>query len=340
MGDDGISRWNMNELEGVEYIPPLPGVYIFYNQKGDTLYIGKAADLSKRLRYYLGKSLDSPRLRSLQRKIKSVELLVTKTEFDALELEAELVYRLKPKYNVELKDDKRYPYIKITDEPFPRITVVRRKKRDNAYYFGPYTKVGSMRRSLKILQDIFKVRGCKYKLPKKGLKPCLDYHIDKCSAPCAGHISQEDYFHSVQELVAFLSGRRRELIAKLKAEMMNMAAREEFEKAALFRDRIQALEQFLSQSPIDFPEINDADFIQLKVVNSEGYALTFVIREGAVIERRFQKFYPGLRERENEKCEGYIQEQLSENQPSLWKDIRGSSDSHASSIVRGNSACD
>lgn len=274
-------------------IPNLPGVYILKDKEGTILYVGKAKNLAKRISYYFQGRIDSPRLESLKRKIRKIEIYVTDNEYEALELEANLVANYEPKYNVELKDDKHYPYIKITNEPYPRVLVVRSRKNDGATYFGPFTDVGSMRQTLRFARTLFGIRDCKLKLPAKNVKPCLNFQINRCLGPCAGAITREKYADAVEKMKKFLSGKRRALLAQLRREMQRLAKDERFEQAALIRDKIFALEKFFGQKPIEMPDLVDRDFIALAFRRDEGVAVIFQAREGSIIGRNVQLFSPG-----------------------------------------------
>ncbi len=230
-------------------LPDAPGVYLFKDARGRVLYVGKAASLKKRVRsYFQGRPLD-PKTQKLLERIFHIDWIETASEHEALLLEDALIKRHKPRYNVRLRDDKRYPYLKLTAEPFPRLVVTRRLEGDakrGARYFGPYTQPGALREARRAIQKIFRVRTCSLAIeegqpPRK--RPCLDHDLGLCDAPCVGLITQAQYKKLVDEAALFLSGRMEELIAQLEREMRDAAERLEFERAARLRDRLQALER-------------------------------------------------------------------------------------------------
>ncbi len=242
-------------------IPDLPGVYLMKNKKGDILYIGKAASLRKRVAsYFRGETNISHRIRLMLEKIGDISFLVTGSEAEALIAESALIKKYKPHYNVALKDDKSYPYLKLTvGEEFPRLILVRKRRglfartatkvQDGSVYYGPYTDVKLLRKALSIMKRIFPLRNC-VRIPKK---VCLDYHIGQCYGPCVQAIKKYDYADIVKELKLFLSGRRKLLIDRLTKKMQKTAARKDYEKAALLRDRITALSVVpkLTRKPYD-----------------------------------------------------------------------------------------
>jgi excinuclease ABC subunit C len=230
-------------------LPDTPGVYLFKDAQGRVLYVGKAASLKKRVRsYFQGRPLDFKTQKLLER-IVDVDWIVTASEHEALLLEDALIKRHQPRYNVRLRDDKRYPYLKLTAEPFPRLVITRRLEGDakqGARYFGPYTQPGALREARRVIQKIFRVRTCPLAIEEgqpARKRPCLDHDLGLCDAPCVGLITQAHYRKLVDEAALFLSGRVEELIAQLKCEMQDAAERLEFERAARLRDRLQALER-------------------------------------------------------------------------------------------------
>ncbi len=231
--------------EKLRLLPPAPGVYLHKDQQGRVIYVGKARRLASRVRSYFQDPQDrDPKTRALVRNITDFDYIVTDSETDALVLESQLIKEYRPRYNVRLKDDKAYPYLRISlEEPYPRITVVRRIGRDGARYFGPYTEVRAMRETLKFAAGFFQVRTCSLDLPEQNLdRPCLDHQIGRCTAPCVNLVSRERYRDQVRQLVAFLEGRDRTVIAELEEQMQELAAALRFEEAARLRDRIAKLE--------------------------------------------------------------------------------------------------
>jgi len=221
---------------------------------GGLLYIGKAVNLRSRVRsYFFDGHADRLQIPGMLRQIDSIDLIVTNTETEALILEANLIRKHKPKYNIELRDDKHYPYLKITtQEPFPRLLVVRRVEKDGAAYFGPYTDVTVMRRMADFAKRIFRLRDCSKKLPlHRAIRPCINYAMKRCSAPCAGNIGADGYRTGVNDLTLFLSGKRNDLVAELEERMAAAAARLQFEDAALCRDQIKLIKDASRLQKVD-----------------------------------------------------------------------------------------
>ncbi len=271
-------------LEKYRRAPHKPGVYIFRGAGGDMLYIGKARDLKKRLASYVFGRSPSPRIERMLSRAVDLEWIVTDNELEALILEANLVRQHKPRYNVELRDDKHYPYIKITDEPFPRITIARRKGRDGLY-FGPYADRTGAVKLMRLVRRLFRIRVCKHKLPpKRKLRACVLYDIGRCLGPCIGACSEEEYRRAVEEVVMFLRGRRTQLLDRLRRQMEDAAQREQFEIAARLRDTIFELEKILTPQKMD-SDLGDRDFVALAVGKSIGVAVIFRVRQGAMISR-------------------------------------------------------
>lgn len=228
----------MGIKEKIEKFPNVPGVYLMKDKDGRVIYIGKARSLRKRVASYFSSSRDEfTKTALLVDEIRDIDYIPCSSEEDALLLEASLVKEHKPKYNVELKDDKSYPFLKLTQDEFPRIYIGRGRGETDIRYFGPYTDVELLRKALTIIRQIFGLRSCK-SLPRH---VCLDYHIGLCVAPCGGKVTRRNYNEAAAELVMFLEGRRNELLDKLKDKMANFARRRRFEEAACVRDRIEAL---------------------------------------------------------------------------------------------------
>ncbi len=233
--------------ERVEEAPLSPGVYIFRDGGGNPLYIGKAAKLRERLRSYLS-TRDPKTLRMLSR-AEALDWIETPTEKDAFFLENELIRKYQPRFNIRLRDDKSYPYLEITwGEEFPGIYIARRARRKGSLYFGPFVPASWVRRLKGLVSILFGVRQCREKMDASRARPCLDYYIGRCSAPCAGYISREDYRRQVERAVAFLRGQVGEIKGKLEKEMWEASRRQNFERAAYFRDLLLAVEEF-SRSP-------------------------------------------------------------------------------------------
>ncbi|MBI3592604.1 MAG: excinuclease ABC subunit UvrC, partial [Nitrospirae bacterium] len=242
--------------------PRRPGVYIFKGQKDKILYVGKAKSLRNRLRSYFQDSANlEPRKAAMVRRIRDFSYIVTDNELEALILEASLIKQHKPSFNIILRDDKNYPYIKLTiKEEWPRIEVVRRIKKDGNLYFGPYVPAQSMWEALSFIRRNFFIRTCGYALDKP-IRPCIQYQMKKCPAPCAGHISREAYKDIVEDVRLFLSGEKRELIESLEKRMQQLAEDMKFEEAASIRDSIFKLQRAFESQKVIAPELGDCDVI-------------------------------------------------------------------------------
>ncbi|MGB2698085.1 MAG: excinuclease ABC subunit UvrC, partial [Candidatus Zixiibacteriota bacterium] len=270
-------------------LPKKPGVYMMKDSRGRIIYVGKAKSLKNRVRSYFQDSLPpDPKQKALIKKISDFDLLVADSEMEALILESNLIKEHKPRYNVNLKDDKRYPYLKVTvDEDFPRILVVRRVKKDKAKYFGPYTNVRGMRQTLRLLRRIFQVRSCNFALPsKKKHKLCLDYHIKRCQGPCEGLVKKDEYRGMIKDVCLFLSGKNTELIKELKRKMEKTAEAERYEEAARIRDQIKFLESVMHRQKVVETEKKDRDIIALSQEGKDVSVAALQIREGVMIGRQ------------------------------------------------------
>lgn len=272
----------------LENLPIKPGVYLMKDKSGRIIYVGKAKSLRNRIRAYFQDAPPyHPKISALVSKISDFDVLATDSEMEALILESNLIKEYKPRYNVNLKDDKRYPYLKVTFEPFPRVLVVRRVKKDKAKYFGPYTNVKAMRQTLRILRRIFPVRSCNVALPSpKKIKLCLDFYIKRCLGPCEGKISEKEYREIIDNVCLFLSGRNEALLSHLKERMGHYAKRENFEMAAQIRDQIKALDSVMEKQKVADVEKVDKDIIALARDNKDVFVVALQIREGILIGRQ------------------------------------------------------
>ena len=275
--------------EELKKLPGKPGVYLMHGPKDEIIYVGKAVSLKNRVRQYFqsgrGKTAKILRMVSL---IRRFEYVVVDSELEALVLENNLIKEYKPKYNTLLKDDKTYPYIKVTmGEPFPRIMSVRKVKKDKARYFGPYTSGLAVNNTIDLLHKLFRIRTCSRSLPKDIGKerPCLYYHIGQCMAPCNGLISEENYRERVQKAVDFLSGKYDE-VRRYLTEQMNAASEAmEFEKAAEYRDLLRSIEEISSRQKVTALDTDDRDIVGVYKQGSEAIAQVFFIRDGRLIGR-------------------------------------------------------
>ena len=278
--------------EKLESLPGGPGVYQHKDAEGNVLYVGKAKNLRSRVRQYFQKSrVADPRIDSMLSKATDLEIIVTDNEVEALILEANLIKKLKPRYNVNLKDDKSYPYIVITHEPYPRVFVTRHIRKDGSRYFGPYTDVKNVRAALKSIRDIFPIRSCNYfiddeVIKKRKIKVCLDYHIKKCEGPCEGLVSQLQYNTMIDQVAELLRGKTESLIRKMQQEMESAASAMRFEEAATLRDRIKGLQAYSGrQKAVDLDPL-DRDIVAFASEGDDACGVIFKIRDGKMIGRQ------------------------------------------------------
>lgn len=275
--------------EKIAEFPEKPGVYIMKDKRGRIIYIGKAVSLKNRVRSYFQSPKNLPvKVASMVPKIENIEYIVTDSEVEALILECNLIKFNRPKYNILLRDDKQYPYIKIaTSQPFPRLEVVRRVKKDGARYFGPYADVGAMREAIDVINKVFPIRSCKKDLSQVPLKerPCLNYYIKRCLAPCQGSVEQEEYDEMIKNIVMFLEGKQETLIKQLREKMEEEAAKLDFEKAAILRDQISALQKVLEEQKIVSTDMTDQDIIAMARGIDTVCIQVFFVREGKLVER-------------------------------------------------------
>ena len=245
------------------HLPDQPGVYLFKDQSGNVLYVGKAARLADRVRSYFLKGTDrTPKTALLVSQIADLETMVTRSELEALILESNLVKRHRPRFNVVLRDDKQYPYLRLpVKDRFPRLSIVRRVQKDGALYYGPYTPAGALRETLKVIKKVFPLATCSIDIDGTAERACIEFEIKRCMAPCTGHQSQEDYHRIVRQVRQFLEGYDRELLDDLRSQMDAAASREEFEEAARLRDRIFKIERTLERQRITQTASIDQDVI-------------------------------------------------------------------------------
>jgi excinuclease ABC subunit C len=306
-----ITREDIKLDEKLENLPMGPGVYQHKNAEGTVLYVGKARSLRSRVRQYFQKSRNvDPRIDQMLSKATDIEIIVTDSEVEALILEANLIKKLKPRYNVNLKDDKSYPYIVITREPYPRVFVTRQIRRDGSRYYGPYTDVKNVRAALKAIRAIFPIRSCNYYIDedvikKKKIRVCLDYHIKKCEGPCEGLVSFKKYNAMIEQVASLLQGKTGSLIRSMRKEMEALAGQMQFEEAAAFRDRIKGLEAYSERQKAVGLDETDRDIIAFASEGDDGCGVIFKVREGKMIGR--QHYYMGNVDR---KPEGEILETL------------------------------
>ena len=277
--------------EHLKQLPEQPGVYIMKDTFDNVIYVGKAVVLKNRVRQYFQSSKNhSSKVKSMVKNIRSFEYIITDSETEALILECNLIKRYKPKYNVLLRDDKTYPYIKVTtNEDFPRVIKVRKVAKDKAKYFGPYTNITAVNDTLEVIRDTYPIRTCKIDIDraiKNKMRPCLNYHIKKCMGPCTGKVSKEEYRQMIDEVIMCLSGKEEKLVEILTEKMQKCAADFRFEEAAVYRDKIKSLEEMVQKQKIDTNTLDlNQDIIAMARANNEACVQIFFVRNGKIVGR-------------------------------------------------------
>jgi len=275
----------------LDSLPTTAGIYQFKDKAGKIIYIGKAKNLRSRVRSYFVNRPVGVRLERMISLIRDVEIINTDSEVESLILEMNLIQKISPRYNVNLKDDKSFPYIVITNEPFPRVFPTRKRRNDGSKYFGPYTDVGSMKYSLKMLRDIYMIRTCSLNITQEAVekhkfKVCLEYHIQKCDGPCEGFVSRERYCEMIAEVEKALNGKTGTLIRELGQKMTAAAQNENFEEASILRNRIQSLEVYTSKQKVISKDFSDKDVINYVCEGDDACAMILNIRDGKVVSKR------------------------------------------------------
>ncbi|HPP39985.1 MAG TPA: excinuclease ABC subunit UvrC, partial [Candidatus Kapabacteria bacterium] len=278
--------------EKLSNLPSKPGIYQFKDKNGKVIYVGKSKNLRNRVRSYfqIGKPQDA-KTNAMIRHIFDFEIIIVDSEIEAFLLEDNLIKSLKPKYNIMLRDDKSYPYVRVTNEEFPRIFSTRRLIKDGSKYFGPFTDVRSIKQLIRSIRTIFQLRSCDLKLTENAIsrgkfKVCLDYHIRKCQGPCEGYISREEYLNNVKSAIQVLSGKTREIEKILEDEMYSLSERMEFEKAAIVRNKLQALREFSSRQKVIFTDFIDRDIFGIAKIDSYACSIVLKVREGKLLGKR------------------------------------------------------
>ena len=275
--------------EELKKLPGQPGVYIMHDASDEIIYVGKAISLKNRVRQYFQSSRGkTAKIEQMVSKIARFEYIITDSELEALVLECNLIKEHRPRYNTMLKDDKAYPYIKVTvSEDFPRVMMARTMKKDRNKYFGPYTSVGAVNDTVDLIHKLYKLRTCNRNLPKDMGKdrPCLNYHIKQCDAPCQGYINKEDYAKSVQEALEFLNGRYNKLIKLLEQKMTDASEKMDFEKAIEYRDLLDSVKKVAQKQKITSSNMEDRDIIAMVKDETDAVVQVFCVREGKLIGR-------------------------------------------------------
>lgn len=280
---------DFNIEEELKKLPGTPGVYLMHDATDEIIYVGKAISLKNRVRQYFQSSRKrTAKIEQMVSHIRYFEYIVTDSELEALILECNLIKKHRPKYNTMLKDDKTYPYIKVTvGEDYPRIFMARDMKKDKSKYFGPYTSVGAVKDTMELLRKIYHIRTCNLALPKKenNHRACLNYHIRQCDAPCIGMISQENYRENVEQVLKFLNGNYKEVIQMLEKKMYEASSEMNFEAAAEYRDFINSVKGVAQKQKITSEEGLDRDIIAYASEGSDAVVQVFFVREGKVVGR-------------------------------------------------------
>lgn len=272
----------------LDHLPDQPGCYLFRNAKREILYVGKAAVLADRVRSYFQKGSDqSPKTALLVNEIADLETIVTRSELEALILESNLIKRHRPRFNIVLRDDKQYPYLRLPiKENFPRLSIVRRVQKDGALYYGPYTPAGALRETLKVIRKAFPLATCEIDIDGRADRACIEFEIKRCMAPCTGNQSRDEYHQIVKQVRQFLEGRDRELLDSLREDMERSAEREEFEEAARLRDRLFSVERTLEKQRITQVSTTDQDVIGLARQGTAADLQLLFVRGGLLIGRK------------------------------------------------------
>ena len=310
--------------EELKKLPDKPGVYLMHDKNDEIIYVGKAIVLKNRVRQYFQSSRNqTPKIQKMVSQIAYFEYIITGSELEALVLECNLIKEHRPKYNTMLKDDKNYPYIKVTvNEEFPRILFARTMKRDKAKYYGPYTSAGAVKDTIELVRKIYRIRSCNRRLPKDIGKerPCLYHHMKQCDAPCQGYISKEEYGQSIKKAISFLKGNYKDVVEQLEKKMMDAAAGMEFELAAEYRDLIASVKQISEKQNINQNEMEDQDVIALAKAREEAVAAVFSIRNGKLLGREHYHM-TGVEDSTMEEIMTAFVKQLYSGTPFLPKEI-------------------
>ena len=275
--------------EELKKLPAKPGVYLMRDEKDQIIYVGKAISLKNRVRQYFQASRNrGAKIDQMVQKIKRFEYIVTDSELEALVLECNLIKEHRPKYNTMLMDDKGYPFIKVTvNEPFPRVMLARTMEKDKAKYFGPYTSVAAVKDTIELMRKIYHIRNCNRNLPQDIGKerPCLNYHIKQCKAPCQGYVSQQEYQESMEQVIRFLNGHYEDVIRRIKARMQEASENLDFEKAIEYRELLQSVNQIAQKQKITDSRGEDRDILAIATDDEDAVVQIFFIRGGRLIGR-------------------------------------------------------
>src|SRR5215469_10247024 len=281
-----------SEIAGT--IPLSPGIYKYFGEKDELIYVGKAKSLRRRVSSYFNKTIASYKTYELVQRIRRIEFTIVGSEQDAFLLENSLIKQFQPKFNINLKDDKSYPYIVIKNEPFPRVFLTRRKIDDGSEYLGPYTSVGKVRELLNFIKQTIQLRTCSLNLTEKNIakgkfKVCLEYHLGNCKGPCEALQSKQDYDEGLRQLKNLLKGKLSPVIQHFKNEMKEHASRMEFEKAEIVRKKIEFIENYQSKSVIVTPKLGDMDVFSVVKENDSAYVNYLMVQNGTIVQTKTLK---------------------------------------------------
>lgn len=298
--------------EELKKLPAKPGVYLMHDDKDEIIYVGKAISLKNRVRQYFQSSRSkSSKIEQMVSRIHRFEYIITDSELEALVLECNLIKEHRPRYNTMLKDDKSYPYIKVTvNEAFPRVMMTRSMKKDKARYFGPYTSGLAVKDTLELIHKIYKIRTCNRNLPRDIGKEraCLNYHIKQCNAPCQGCVSQEEYMESVHRIIDFLNGRYDEILKNLEKQMYEASARMEFEEAKEYRDLISSIKHISQKQKITSEEQEDRDIIAMASDGEDAVIQVFFVRGGKLLGREHFHMQIGSQDEHGQILSGFVKQ--------------------------------
>ncbi|RGU96191.1 excinuclease ABC subunit UvrC [Clostridium sp. AF15-17LB] len=298
--------------EELKKLPGKPGVYIMHDEKDDIIYVGKAISLKNRVRQYFQSSRNKGiKIEQMVTHIARFEYIVTDSELEALVLECNLIKEHRPKYNTMLMDDKSYPFIKVTvDEPFPRIMLARKMVKDKARYFGPYTSAGAVKDTIELIRKLYNIRSCSRKLPQDVGKerPCLNYHIHQCKAPCQGYISQDEYRKSIDEVIRFLNGNYDLILNELEEKMQSASEAMEFEKAIEYRELLNSVHKIAQKQKITDTAGDDRDILAVATEEDDAVVQVFFIRGGRLIGRDHFYLRIAKGEKESEILSSFIKQ--------------------------------
>ncbi len=293
--------------ERLESLPKSPGVYQFKNAAGKVIYVGKAKNLKNRVRSYFqnyARGVGDAKFRALVEKIADVELLLTDSDVEALILENTLIKKLKPRYNVMLKDDKTYPWVVVTNEPYPRVFTTRRKRHDGWKYYGPYTEALYLRYLMRTLREIFPIRTCNFDIDedfivRKKTRVCLEYHIKRCEGPCEGLVTQAGYNAMIKKVKQILTGRTKDVEKELHEEMQKLSSEMRFEDAALRRDQLEILSDYVSKQKVVTEELVDRDIFAIASEEDDACGIIFKVRDGKITGKQ-QFFFSNVEGKDQE----------------------------------------